>query len=106
MIFNIDRAQAIWRFLQERERHGYTDEMQVQYLWDCLQQACKMGYGAAMDDVRSTPWEWKYACLNIEALNEISAQGWDFVSVAGGETPVFIFRRRKAVSDGEVKQSS
>lgn len=116
MIFNIDqlkdlqiRAQVLWNTLADRERHGYTSEMQAAFIEGRLQEIFEMGYGTAMHEVSSTPWEWVSqpiltdAARNDAVMNGMAAQGWEFR--AASSHWVF-WRRRKAVSDGQTPNNA
>jgi len=97
-------SKARFTFIKVKENINQKEEWPVGIICEALQEAASMGYSIAMDEVRSTPWEYQYTCLNVQSLNEMSAAGWELTHVVGTETTIFIWRRRKAVAEIAAKE--
>lgn len=72
---------------------------QIEIIENELREACSMGYAIAMDEVRSTPWEFAISTAGEQWMDKMAANGWEFVSVFGCNHDQVIWRRRKAVGD-------
>jgi hypothetical protein len=89
------------KLFSKGEKINLEDGYQVSLLAQYLEEACGMGYSIALDEVRSTPWEYisqpilMDAAKNDRIMNEMASNGWDLHMVTSGW---LFWRRRKAVA--------
>lgn len=107
MVFTIEQLNRFKEYARRAmvraEEWKNSRDVQVQRIAEEIQGAFSEGYHTAMHEIRSTPWEWRWSVIgDISGMNELSAQGWEFVQMASGQAsnPIVLWRRRKAVSDG------
>jgi len=98
-------SKARFTFIKVKENINQKEERPVGIICEALQEVASMGHSIAMDEVRSTPWEYMtlYASTYTdEKLNAASAEGWEFLCpFDGGKV---LFRRRKAVAEIAAKE--
>lgn len=94
--------------LKIREGLKYSRDDQIGWLVDQMKECVSMGHAIAMDEVRSTPWE--YLCQGIldsatdneKHMDDYAAQGWELQFVSSGW---MFWRRRKAVGEAEGRKA-
>lgn len=89
--------------VNEMSRQGAFKEGNISLVESFLRDACAMGREIALDEARSTPWEYLTTLVatgpqsNSESdrlMNELSGAGWDLHM---GVMDRLIWRRRKEV---------
>ena len=83
------------------EWRAHPKDTLVNFVFNDFCQMVRMGYMIAMGEVHSTPWEYMRSGLMKESMDAMSDAGWEPLLIAGQNTDWMIWRRRKAVSDGD-----
>jgi hypothetical protein len=111
MITNSQRdyltSKARFVLIKLKEYEKGKEEWRISIIQAELEEACGMGHSIALDEVRSTPWEYLShpiltdAARNYAIMNGMAAQGWELQFVSSGW---HLWRRRKAVAEIAAKE--
>jgi hypothetical protein len=101
------QSKARFTFIKVKECIDQKEEWPVGVISAALQEAASMGHSIALDEVRSTPWEYLSdpiltdAARNNGHMNQLARGGWELQFVSSGW---MFWRRRKAVAEIAAKE--